>query len=104
MADLKLKADPTFWEKVGIPVPGKGVVKVGFQFKHRTRDELKLFVDEEAKDLDDVAYTQAVAVNWEFTDEFNKENITTLVQNYLGFPKALARTYIESLSGERVKN
>lgn len=102
--ELKLKADPTFWEKVGIPVPGKGVVEVGFEFKHRTRDELKKFVDEESEGLDDVAYTLAVAVNWEFTDEFNKKNISELVQNYLGFPKALARTYIQSLSGERLKN
>lgn len=101
--DIQIKAEPTFEEKVGIPVPGKGVVEVGFTFKHRTKDEFKKFV-EESQASDGVDYVLKVALGWEFTDDFNKKNIATLLQSYHGAENAIATTYTKSLIGARVKN
>jgi hypothetical protein len=101
--EIQIKADPTFIEKVGIPVPGKGVVEVEFTFKHRTKAEFEKFV-KESKDIDGVEYVLAVASAWEFTDDFNKKNITTLLQNYHGAENAIATAYTKSLIGARLKN
>lgn len=101
--EIQIKAEPTFEEKVGIPVPGKGVVDVMFTFKHRTKDEFKKFIAE-SKDVDGVEYVLKVASGWEFTDDFNKKNIAMLLQNYHGAENAIATTYTKSLIGARVKN
>lgn len=44
MAIFKIKADPTFKAKVGIPLPGGKTADVEFEFKHRTIDAWKEFV------------------------------------------------------------
>ena len=44
MAKLTINAAPTFFAEVAIPVPGKGDVKVKFEFKHRTRDDKRASV------------------------------------------------------------
>lgn len=101
--EIHIKAEPTFEEKVGIPVPGKGIVDVLFTFKHRTKDEFKKFV-EESKDVDGVDYVLKVATGWQFTDDFNKKNVTTLLQNYHGAENAIATAYTKALIGARAKN
>lgn len=44
MAIFKIKADPTFKAKVGIPLPGGTTADVEFEFRHRTIDGWKEFI------------------------------------------------------------
>lgn len=102
---FKLQPDPTFTKKVGVPVHGQGTIDVSFTFKHRTREEFNEFTAS-SKDIEDVDYILAVATGWDLEQEFNRENINTLVQNYMGAPGAIAVTYTQEIlgSGSRLKN
>jgi len=98
MTTIKLKADPTFEAPVLIDVPGRSdPVAVKFTFKHRTKDEFAKFA--EKLDRSDIDSVMAVAVGWEFTDEFNKKNVSTLLENYHGAASAIANTYVRELLG-----
>lgn len=103
MAKLKLTPDPTFKAKVGIPVAGGGIDQVEFVFKHRTRDELDAFL-RRANELRDAALILEVASGWELADGFTEENLTKLVQNYIGSPKAIFEKYLDELTRAREKN
>lgn len=101
--DISIKAAPTFGAVVYIPIPGADPAPVRFEFKHRTRDEFAKFVKEGGQ-IEGVEYVLKVAVGWEFTDEFNKKNVATLLQNYHGAEHAIAVAYIKELVGARTKN
>lgn len=123
MATLKLKANPTFHEKVGIPVHGDGdPVDVDFEFKHRTKPEFDAFqqkLNEKTKIANaqqdaakkeqelrqiDVWYVLQVAVGWEFTDAFGAEGINELFDNYQGAASAIAFQYTLSLMQVKLGN
>lgn len=101
--EIHIKAEPTFEEKVGIPVPGKGAVDVLFTFKHRTKDELQKFL-KDTEQLKGAEYVMKLISGWEFTDEFNKKNVEIFLQNYHGAEIAIAVGYAKALSGARLKN
>lgn len=103
MATLKLNPDPQFKASVDIPVAGGKPSPVEFVFKHRTVSQLDEFVRsrEDVKDIDTV---MDLAAGWNLTDEFNRENVETLLQNYGGAAMAIYNTYIEELVGARRKN
>jgi len=96
---LKLNADPTFRAAVPISVPGtREPEKVHFTFRHQKKDELKQFLAT-AKEMKDEDYVLAVAMGWELSEEFNRENVQRLLQNYHGAAQAIAATYVFELSG-----
>lgn len=103
MAKLKLNPEPTFKAKVGVPVPGGRPVEVLFTFKHRTRDELLAWIDEShgARDYESV---EQCVVAWELEDEFTRENIERLCNNYPGAGLAIVGAYLDELRGAREKN
>lgn len=103
MAKLSLVASPTFKAKVGIPVAGGDTVDVEFTFKHRTRKELGEFIQpgDERGDLDTV---MACATGWELVEEFTRDNVETLIENYGGAALAIYLKYLDELSGQRTKN
>lgn len=103
MAKLKLNPSPTFKSSVGIPVAGSDPVNVDLTFKHRTRDELDEFVKTRSEKSDTDSVLDMVE-GWDLSDEFNRESVDTLIQNYIGSPLAIYRTYIEELSGAKTKN
>lgn len=115
MATFKLKANPTFHEKVGIPVHGGDPVDVDFEFKHRTKPEFDAFrkelnekteaatTDQELRDAN-VWYVLQVAVGWELEYQFNAESINELFDNYQGAPGAIAEQYTLSLMQVRLGN
>lgn len=103
MAKLKLNPEPTFKAKVGIPVPGSRPAEVLFTFKHRTRDEVIAWV-EGSRDATDVDSVLDVVVGWELEDEFNRENVERLCNNYPGSGLVIISTYLDELRGARVKN
>lgn len=103
MAKLKLNPEPTFKAKVGIPVPGSRPAEVLFTFKHRTRDEVLAWV-EGSRDATDVDSVLDVVVGWELEDEFNRENVERLCNNYPGSGLVIISAYLDELRGARVKN
>ena len=103
MAKLKLNPEPTFKAKVGIPVPGSRPAEVLFTFKHRTRDEVLAWV-EGSHDATDVESVLDVVVGWELEDEFNRDNVERLCNNYPGSGLVIVSAYLDELRGARVKN
>ena len=98
-----LAIKPTFTAKVMIPVPGKPAEPVEFTFKGRTRDEFKEFIDA-LKDREDVDVVMDICSGWELEDAFDKANVETLTQNYLGAARAIIEKYLNELTQARLGN
>lgn len=109
MAKLTINAAPTFFAEVAIPVPGKGDVKVKFEFKHRTRDELDAWLKARADTTLSVAAADVQSVmdmvkSWDFDDPFSEASVATLLQSYIGTARATIDTYIDQLLKGRSGN
>lgn len=102
---FKLKANPTFKTKVGIPIPGGEPESVEFEFRHRTLDGITKFREEcAAGKKSNREVFDAIVVGWGLTDEFNGDNIDMLLQNYPGAANAIAGVYLEELFKARRGN
>lgn len=107
MAKLTLNAAPTFKAKVGIPVAGSPAVSVEFTFKHRTKADLEAHIKKvasEPESFGDVQVVMGAVVGWELDDEFNAENVATLLQNYHGAGRAIMEAYGVELVQARLGN
>ena len=103
MAKLQLTASPTFRCNVLIPVPGKKPVPVEFNFKGRTKDEFKSFIDT-IGDREDVDVILDIATGWELEEAFGRESVELLLQNYLGSARVIIEKYIGELTAARLGN
>lgn len=103
MPKLKLQPEPTFKSTVLIPAAGSSDVSLEFTFKHRTRDQLRKFVEESAE-RDDADTILEMATGWELADAFTKENVTLLVQNYSTAARSVFDKYLDELARARAKN
>jgi hypothetical protein len=113
MAKFKLIPSPTFKAKVMLPQSGEAeLVPLEFTFKHRTRDELKEFLERSATvdqqggadHASDVNSILSMAEGWELADPFNEESLATLVQNHISAPQLILETYLSELTKARAKN
>lgn len=100
---FSLSTAPTFKAKVMIPVPGKAAEPVEFTFKGRTREQFKDFI-ENLKDREDAEVIMDIASGWELDDAFDKDNIETLCENYLGAARAVIEKYLSELTQARLGN
>lgn len=98
-----LNPNPTFKEKVQMPVPGAGLVPVEFTFKHKTRDEFKAFLDGLA-DRDDLDVIMEISSGWELEEPFDREHVGQMAERYIGSTHAVVTTYMEALTKARVGN
>jgi len=103
MAKLSLTTAPTFTKSVAIPVPGRKPVPVDFTFKGRTRDAFREYLDG-AEGRDDVDMLMDTICGWELEDEFSRESVEQLVQNYAGSARAIIETYVREVTGARLGN
>ncbi|MBS0427607.1 MAG: hypothetical protein JSR41_10015 [Proteobacteria bacterium] len=103
MTRLTLQPSPTFEATVKIPVPGAEPVEVKFNFKHRTKAELKAFTDSMG-DREDVDQVMGMATAWDLADAFNAENVGLLVSNYFAAARAIFFAYIDELTQAKEKN
>ena len=103
MSKLKLQPNPTFTAKVGIPVAGASDVSVEFTFRHRTRDELKAFIEASGGREDEDTILE-MASGWELADAFTRENVSLLVQNYIAAGRAVFDKYVAELAKAREGN
>lgn len=100
---FSLTVAPTFKRDVSIPVPGDRPANVNFTFKHKTRDDLRTFVEglEGREDLDVVL---ELASGWGIDEPFTDDNMGVLLQNYPGAALAIIDTYLKEVSGARKGN
>ena len=103
MAKLTLTAAPTFPGKVSIPRPGAEPGTVELVFKHRTRAELNTWLAGGAQRADVDAILD-IATGWDLPEQFTRENIEQLVQNYIGAPAVLVDFYITELTRAKLGN
>ena len=101
---FKINPDPTFKVDVEIPLHGsKKPGKLGFTFKHRTLTQLKELTNR-FKDMSDPEAVLEIAEGWDAKEEFNKENIEILLENYIGAATAIIDTYIAEHKQAKIKN
>jgi len=103
MAKLKLVANPTFRAKVGIPVAGGPEVPIEFVFKHRTKTVLDEWIKSRS-DKGDIDSFMEMVEGWDLEDPFNRENVETLLENYIGTALATYRVYVDQLIQSKLKN
>jgi len=106
MGKLILDPSPTFTKEVEIHVPGKEPMKVGFEFKHKDKDELHEFLHgESAKTRTDIDGLLEVIKGWPGQDvEFNRDNLAKLLRNYHGAGAKILVTYVNELQDARLGN
>ncbi|HCI6019538.1 TPA: hypothetical protein NPN74_001580 [Klebsiella quasipneumoniae subsp. quasipneumoniae] len=100
--EFKLTPNPTFKATVKIPRAGDGDGELTFTFKHHPLNELADKEKLEGKTALD--FITEIATGWALGDEFNRENLETLMNNYPGALKAITETYYRELLGNREKN
>jgi hypothetical protein len=103
MAKLTLTSSPTVKSNVLMAVPGKKPVPVEFNFKGRTKDEFKAFLDG-IGDREDAEVILDIATGWELEDAFGKESVELLLQNYIGAARVIIEKYIGELTAARLGN
>lgn len=74
-----------------------------FTFKHRTKSELDVFGKALAGRSDGEAFMEMLT-GWEFEEEFNRESVDLLLENYMGAALAVYDTYKNELVQAKVKN
>ena len=108
MAKLKLISEPTFKAKVPVPVAGADKpVMVEMTFKHKTRTDFLKWRDtlpNEGESRPDLDAVMDVLCGWELDDQFNRENVETLLENYLGAAFNILQTYTDQLLQAQLKN
>lgn len=103
MALFSLTPNPMFKADVDIPVPGGSTVKVNFTFKHKTRSEFKEFF-ESLQGREDADIILDIAAGWGLKDDFSRENVEQLTENYIGSARAILDKYVQEISGARRGN
>lgn len=107
MTKFVLTPNPTFKHPVQIPVPGGKTEAVVFTFKHKKRAEFKSFMeslgptDEKGRERPvrtDVELVMEIASGWDLKDEFTVENVTDLIDNYMGSGRVILAAYVEELT------
>lgn len=105
MAKVKFQLDPnpTFKAIVKLPVHGGGEAELGFTFKHKRATEFaELFkVNENATKLDVV---KDLCAGWDLAEPFTDENLSKMLENYIGSFDAIMTTYMDEIRQARVKN
>ncbi len=103
MAKLKLAANPEFKAPVSIPVAGDEPAVIELTFRHRTKTALDEFI-KSREGKDDADSFMEMTSGWDLAEEFNKENVVRLLENYIGAALATYRVYIDQLVAGRLKN
>lgn len=101
---LKLKPDATFKYSVFIPVAGSESEPVLFEFRAKTQDEFDKFIKSLASFENDVDVLMDFVVGWDLPEEFTRENLTALLQNYIGAGRVICKGYIDEISKARLGN
>lgn len=97
-----LTPNPTFKAAVEIPLHDGLVAKPVFEFKHRSKSDLDALI--KRKEISDPDLLSELLAGWELEEEFSRENIERLCQNYVMAPKEIFSAYIRALVDGRRGN
>ncbi len=127
---FKIQQNPTFKETVKIPRVGGEPLEVVFEYKYLTRKELAILQDDwnkatkemiekwtkagdderslEEMSEDEITHNvkqlKDIVVGWNFSDEFNDENIRALVEATLHTTDSIVNAYYEAYTKAKVGN
>jgi len=112
MTQFSLIPDPTFSTTASIPRAGKEDGKLTFTFRHKTLDELRVMDEKLQKGAEgkkstvepQADYLLEIVEAWALPDEFNRENVITLLKNYPRAFDHIGLAYTKELMAIREKN
>lgn len=103
---LKRKPNPTFRDKVMIPVPGEEPLRLSCEFRYMSRKEFDAFIESNAKQArPDIDVVKEVLVAWhDHDDEYSPEALEEFLDAYPGAAAAISALYGASLFRGRQGN
>lgn len=105
MTKVSIKPDPTFRVEVEIPRPGKEALKLPLLYKHRGKAELEEFRKTDPGRLrEDIDVVMDMVEGWEANEEFNREAMAGLLNNFHAAGDAIVGAYISELRRARSGN
>lgn len=116
MVEFKLNPKPTFKADVSIPRPGEEDGVLAFTFKHKTRSQLEQLEKSLRDTLDQqsstgiygnqpmVDFLLEICAGWALPEEFSRENMLVLLDNYPRAFDSIATMFTRELMAARGKN
>ncbi|MGY6029838.1 phage tail assembly chaperone [Phytobacter sp. AG2a] len=112
MTQFSLIPDPTFSTTASIPRAGAEDGKLSFTFRHKTLEELRAMDEQLQKKAGDkksviepqADYLMEIVEDWALPDEFNRDNVIVLLQNYPRAFDSIGLAYTKELVAIREKN
>lgn len=112
MTQFSLIPNPTFSVTASIPRAGAEDGKLTFTFRHKTLEELRAMDAKMQKAAEgkkaviepQADYLMEIVEGWALSDEFNRENVIVLLQNYPRAFDSIGMAYTKELMGIREKN
>ncbi|WP_196615400.1 phage tail assembly chaperone [Citrobacter freundii] len=112
MTKFSLIPNPTFSVTASTPRAGAEDGKLTFTFRHKTLEELrtmdvKLHKTAEGKKAviePQADYLMEIVDSWALPDEFTRDNVIVLLQNYPRAFDSIGMAYTKELMGIREKN
>lgn len=129
---FSIAQNATFKNTVDVPRIGGESIKVGFEFKYLTRkqlselqdkwnDQAQTMLDKWRKEADDtdksgishitedeivhnINQLKDIVIGWEFSEDFNDENIRALVESSLAATDAVIKGYHEAYTKAKLGN
>lgn len=112
MTKFSLIPNPTFSVTASIPRAGADDGKLTFTFRHKTLEELRA-MDEKLQKAGEgkksvvapqADYLMDIIDGWALPDEFTRDNVLTLLQNYPRAFDSIGLAYTKELMAIREKN
>jgi len=99
---FELQPKPTFKANVEIPRAGEDAGVLTFTFRHKSADQIKEMEKREGATA--VDFLSEIIEGWALPEPYTRENLTVLLDNYLGAAGAITEQYYAELMGHREKN
>ena len=112
MTKFSLIPNPTFSLTASIPRAGAEDGQLTFTFRHKTLEELRTMDEKLQKAAEgkketvepQADYLIEIVDGWALPDDFNRENVITLLKNYPRAFDSIGLAYTKELMGIREKN
>lgn len=112
MTKFSLIPNPTFSVTANIPRAGAEDGKLTFTFRHKTLEEQRSMDAKMQKAAEgkkaviepQADYLMEIVEGWALPDEFTRENVIVLLQNYPRAFDSIGMAYTKELMGIREKN
>ena len=100
---FSLTPSPTFTSTIKFSVAGGDTASLKIDYRHKTTAELDDYL-KRIKKMTDLDAAMEIVASWELSEEFSRENVEKLFQNYGGSARAVLQSYVSELTGARQGN